>query len=132
MRPIVLAFAATALVASGCGNPCQDLGERLCECAPAGVTKAACVDGVKTQIRQFNPGKSTEDVCSEKLRTCWARKNPETGEDISFCDWLDGRCGKAACGISEESYANLSGYESDGTTPITPNPDDPTKPLCPK
>jgi hypothetical protein len=125
MRPIVLALATTALLASGCGNPCQDLGSRLCDCTPAGTTKASCVDSVKAEIQRNSPGKDAEAECTERLRTCYARKNPETGEDISFCDWLDGRCGKAACGLSDEDYDTLASTPADAASP-----DGPT--ICPQ
>lgn len=127
MRPLVftLALATTALLASGCGNACRDLGNRLCDCTPAGMTRSACVDGVRTEIQRLNPSKDEEAVCEEKLATCHAPKNPETGHDVGFCDWLSGRCGKAACGLSSEDYRTLQ------DTPV-----DPEQPagatICPK
>ncbi len=129
MRLLALVVAAAALLASGCSNACQDLGERLCDCTTAGSTKASCVDSVKAEIQQLNPGKDAQDVCSEKLSSCFARKNPETGRDVGFCDWLDGRCGKAACGLSNELYSTLSGKNPDGS-PLTPDPANPSQPLC--
>ncbi len=128
MRPLALFLAATAVLASGCGSVCQDLGERLCECTIPGTTKASCVDSIKVEIQRNNPGK---DVCGKALSTCYARTNPETGKEIPFCDWLAGRCGKASCGLSDEDYATLSGYDASGK-PLTPNPDDPAQALCPK
>jgi hypothetical protein len=130
MRPLLLlGLATTALLASGCGGSiCQDLGERLCECTPAGTTKASCVDSVKAEIQRNDPSK---DACGKVLKTCYARTNPETGKEVSFCEWMSGRCGKASCGLSAEDYATLSGYDATGS-PITPDPDDPAKALCPQ
>lgn len=131
MRSALLALAtlAFAVFLSACGNgPCEKLGERLCKCAPAGVTKESCVQGVKTEVGNLHPSGSQEDACNKALETCHARSNPE-GQEIDFCNWISGRCGKSSCGISEESYADLSGKNADGT-PITPDPNDPTKPLC--
>jgi hypothetical protein len=121
MRALVLALAATALLAAGCSNPCQDLGDRLCKCVPAGTTKASCVDAIKTEVNNLNPGKDTEDVCRQKLDSCYQRSD-SAGQPIDFCDWLDGRCGKAACGLSEEDYATLAS---------TPDPDNSAQTLCP-
>ncbi len=129
MRPILLALATMAFLASGCGkDACERLGDRLCDCTPLGTTRASCVDAVKAEISRVNPSK---DACNEALDTCYARNDPDTGAEIGFCDWLAGRCGKSSCGISDEKYSNLSGYNQDGT-PITPDPQDPARALCPK
>jgi hypothetical protein len=110
MRPIVLAIAVAALAvaSSGCSDPCKELGDRLCDCAPVGVTKAACSQGVNSQIDNLHPGQDVKDVCAKKLETCHA----PTG--VKFCDWIDGRCGKSACGLSEEDLAAL---QAGGTCP---------------
>ncbi len=97
-----LAAVACALVASGCGAECQDLGERLCDCTPVGQTRAACERSVRREIERLNPNRDAGEVCDEKLRTCSAPGG------VDFCDWLDGRCGKSACGISEERWEDLS------------------------
>ncbi len=131
MRALALAVAVTALLTSACSNACQDLGERLCDCTPAGTTKASCVDSVKADISRVNPNKDEQAVCEEKLKTCYARTDPVTRQQIEFCPWIAGRCGKAACGLSGEDYATLSGTNADGT-PITPDPNNPSLPLCPK
>ncbi len=123
MRLLVLALVTTALLASGCSNACQDLGDRLCKCTPVGTTKASCVNGVKADVSRLNPNKDEQAVCAEKLSTCYARNDPSTGQEIDFCDWVAGRCGKAACGMSEEDYATLSS---------TPDPTDPSATICPK
>jgi len=104
---LVLVLATTALIASGCGNACQDLGDRLCDCAPTGTTRASCVDGVKTEVQRLNPNKNAQNICAQKLDTCYPRTDPETGLEITMCDWLDGRCGKSACGMSAEQYPSL-------------------------
>ncbi len=132
MRSLAIALAAAAVLATGCGNSCQDLGERLCDCTLPGVTKASCVDSVKAEINDLNPGKDVQDVCAAKLDTCFARNDPDTGVKIDFCDWLDGRCGKSSCGLSAEEYALLSGTNPETGQPITPDPNNPSRALCPK
>lgn len=97
-----LAALACALVASGCGNLCQDLGDRLCECTPVGTTKASCERTVQAEVARVDPSREAEDICAEKLETCVAP------DGVTFCDWLDGRCGKSACGLSEERWDVLS------------------------
>jgi hypothetical protein len=97
-----LAAVACAFVASGCGDACKDLGERLCNCTPAGQTRATCERNIQNEISRLNPDGDALEVCEAKLDTCHA---PDA---IDFCDWLDGRCGKSACGMSEESWEELS------------------------
>jgi hypothetical protein len=125
MRPLALALLS-ALALAGCRpTECELLGDRLCRCAPTGVTHASCVQGVKTEVDRVNPNGSAEQACHDALGTCWPpSKDPITGEaidpPIAFCDWLSGRCGKAACKISEEDYQTLL------DTPLDPaNPDGP-------
>lgn len=102
MRTLALALAAatvTGLV--GCSNACQDLGDRICSCTQTGTTKASCEQSVKTEVSSLNPDRSVQDACQQALNTCYARDN------IDFCDWINSRCGKASCMISEENYADL-------------------------
>jgi hypothetical protein len=106
MRPLLLALACLAALAAGCSNNCEELGNRMCSCTIPGTTKASCKQGVKTEIGNLNPGKDVQAVCGDKLTTCNAP------QDTDFCDFLAGRCGKSACGISEEDLATLQAGES--------------------
>lgn len=99
---LTTAALACALFASACSSECQELGERLCNCTAVGTTKSACERRVQNEIERLNPDSSANEVCAQKLETCRVR------EDIEFCDWLDGRCGKAACGMSSETLESLA------------------------
>jgi hypothetical protein len=113
-RPLAIVSLAlvAALALAGCHpTECELLGNRLCRCAPTGVTHASCVQGVTAEVDRVNPNGSAEQACRNALDTCWPpTTDPTTGETIdppiTFCDWLSGRCGKASCGISEESSAD--------------------------
>ncbi len=100
--PLATAALACALFASACSNECQELGDRLCNCTPVGTTRSACERRVQNEIERLNPGRDAEAVCGETLETC------RVPEGIEFCDWLDGRCGKAACGMSVETLESLA------------------------
>jgi len=123
MRPLALALLAALALAACNPTDCELLGNRLCHCAPTGITHASCVQGVKTEVQRVNPGKEAEGQCKEALSTCWP-PTTDAGQTIdpaiTFCDWLSSRCGKAACHISGESYDTLL------TTPVDPaEPDGP-------
>jgi hypothetical protein len=104
MRSIVLAVLAAlacAVLAAGCSSPCQELGNRLCDCTPTGTTKTTCERQVRNDIQRLHPGSSANAACSAALDTC------HEPSGVDFCDFLDGRCGKAACGMSEEDIKQL-------------------------
>jgi hypothetical protein len=128
MRILVVAALASAALAAGCSSPCQELGDRLCNCRLSGVTKASCTDAVKADIQRLHPGSSADHVCSKVLDSC------HTAKDIDFCDWIEGRCGKAACGMSQEEIATLQSTPVDDTVPACQtNPvGDTCAMICPK
>jgi hypothetical protein len=105
MRPAHLAFLA-ALAAAGCSTPCQDLGDRLCQCTPAGTAQDTCKTQVKNQLSAANPSGSVEDFCSQKLGSC---KVPASAGGAGFCDWFLTQCGKEACGLAFDTSACLDG-----------------------
>ncbi len=90
MRKLLLALAAAA-VASACATPCEELGNRICACAPAGTTRTTCEAQVSQQLKGQNPD---ENFCRGKLETCAA----PAGQ--SFCDWIRSTEGKVACGYA--------------------------------
>ncbi len=98
MRP-TLALLALALAAlgSGCGSACQDLGDRICDCQPAGTLRDSCKTGVKTQLGQgAQPATAADQAfCQSKLATC-----PDPNVDPNACDALNTSAGKAACGLA--------------------------------
>jgi hypothetical protein len=94
---------ASLLALAGCTSHCQELGNRLCSCKPAGTTKETCQNAVKSEVQRANPGKNTEAECQKALDTC----EPQDKTVVTdFCDFLDGRCGKALCRISAEDFCD--------------------------
>jgi hypothetical protein len=93
-----LAATALALCAAlglgACGNPCQDLGDRLCGCSGSGTAKDTCKQQVKNQLSDAGMDGADEAFCSEKLGTC----NAPAGAD--FCEWLNTQAAKVACGLA--------------------------------
>jgi len=108
-RPLAFLALAWTFALGACGpTPCQDLGNRMCDCAPLGVSKQSCILGVRTTVQDLHPSSDVQDTCKKMLETCYARQG------LDFCDWAHGRCGKASCGVSEEDYATL---QSEGICP---------------
>lgn len=112
MRTLAFAALACAALAAGCSDPCQELGNRLCDCHGVGTTKASCTDSVRSEIQRLHPGEHTNNVCSDMLDSC----HSATG--IEFCDWIEGRCGKAACGMSQENILTLQSTPLDAADPL--------------
>ncbi len=92
LLPAILLAAALA----ACSSPCQDLGNRLCQCSASGTARSTCESQVSDELKKANPGKAQEDLCSELLRTC----NPPNVPDVQFCEWILTTDAKIACGVA--------------------------------
>ena len=99
MRPLAALLLAAGLALQGCGNSCQDLGERLCQCSGAGSSRDACKTAIKNQLSAEGVNSTDEAACSAALHTCNAPA------DASFCEWVGTACAKASCGLSNETVA---------------------------
>lgn len=95
MRPALALTAALAL-AAGCGSPCQDLANRICQCRAAGILQDNCKTAVKNQLASGvqSPGPADEQYCQAKLATCHEQPN------AALCDWINTTQGKEACGLA--------------------------------
>ena len=95
MRPLaVLLLVTSSLALQGCGSPCQDLGERFCQCTGAGTSRDSCKTDVKNQLKAAGAGSSAEDACAAALDTC----NAPAG--TLFCEWVNTVNAKVACGLA--------------------------------
>ena len=89
---LLLILAAPAL--SACGNSCQDLGNRLCQCSGGGSARQSCERAVQQELKAQGLSGSDKSFCSEKLATC---NNPDGTE---FCEWINTADAKVACGLA--------------------------------
>jgi hypothetical protein len=94
---LAVAFGlALALGATGCGTPCQDLGDRICNCEGEGQIRNNCKTDVKARVSASNATASEQDYCSAKLATC-----PDPNGDINKCAYILNTCpGRVACGLA--------------------------------
>ncbi len=112
-RRAVIALAAAAALAAGCGtSACQELGEKLCSCQP-GTTQDSCKSQVQAQLNELGVDTAGfdgmldrveagqparyEDFCRQRLDDCTA-KQEAAGAD--FCEFLLTQQGKDACGLT--------------------------------
>ncbi len=98
MRKLLAALVLPALLAlglAGCGSPCQDLGDRICNCQSAGALRDNCKASVKNELGATKPSSADETRCQDLLATC---PDPET--DSKQCDRLQTAQGKIGCGLA--------------------------------
>ena len=87
---------AVALVAAGCSHPCQDLGDRICNCESEGQIRNNCKTNVKSRVQASSPGTNENDLCTALLGTC-----PDPNGDINTCAYILNTCpGKVSCGLA--------------------------------
>jgi hypothetical protein len=98
------ALLCAALALAACGNPCQDLGDRICTCVGGGTARDACKAAVKRQLADANMNSSDKTFCAGKLDTCNVPSQPE---GVVFCEWINTSCGKASCGLSNDTPAQV-------------------------
>jgi hypothetical protein len=91
-----LLLAAAVALASGCSDPCRDLGDLVCNCNPGGMSEETCKQQVENIIDDVGPTESQEELCSDRLDDCDGG-NPD---GVGFCEWLDTEEGKVACGLA--------------------------------
>ena len=91
MRRAAAAFASLLVLA--CSTPCEDLGNKICSCY-SGTTQDDCENQVEDQVDAANPSGTQEDYCEARLDDCHAP------EGAAFCEWIDTRAGKEACGLA--------------------------------
>lgn len=89
--------AALAALAGACYAPCEDLGDRICGCQPAGAFRDACERAVEAEVSAASPTRDEESFCNAMLKTC---PNPES--DPRACELMRTEAGKVACGLAYE------------------------------
>ena len=93
--PATLAAVLLALGAAGCSTPCQDLGNRICNCILDPLTRTNCENDVTARVKAASPTGSEQDYCDSLLGTC-----PDPKGNVTSCAWLDTCEGKVACGMA--------------------------------
>ena len=93
---LLAALAATTLTGAGCGSACQDLGDRICSCQPAGSVRDSCKSSIRNELGNVvKPGDAQEKICQDALGTC-----PDFAAHPDQCRALDTVKGKVDCGMA--------------------------------
>jgi len=98
-------LALLALPLAGCGNTCQDLGDRICACNAGGTTVDVCKQQVKNLLKDTGVNSSASAYCASRLVTC---QTPAQPADVRFCEWVNTDAGKVACGLANPPVATSS------------------------
>jgi len=89
---------ALATTIAACGNPCDDLVNRICSCNSNDTTVTACKNKVSADTTNNSPTSAQKDTCSKLLDTC-------------TCSAL--ACGNyAACGLANDTSGILDGSQT--------------------
>ncbi len=102
MRHALALLPLVLLLASACSSPCQDLGNRLCSCVPAGSSRDSCKKQIENQLKSVHPTEATEDLCDCLLGSC---REPA---GTLFCEWIQTDDGRLACGLTFPPTADRS------------------------
>jgi hypothetical protein len=89
------AVSALALGLAGCGSPCQDLADRICDCQPAGALRDNCKSSVSAQVGSVEPTEADQRFCEERLAIC-----PDFESSPDRCQELETQKGKEDCGLA--------------------------------
>jgi len=103
---------ALALGAAGCSSPCQELGDRICQCAAQGQIRNNCKNNVKARVNAASPSSAEDDYCSSLLDTC-----PDPNGNEQTCAYMFNTCpGKVACGLALPGPGGGDGCTTVGTS----------------
>jgi len=100
MRKLLATLALPALLAlglAGCGSPCQDLADRICNCQSAGAVRDNCKASVKNELGATKPSSADQHACQLVLDS---GKCPDPETDSKECDRLQTAQGKIDCGLA--------------------------------
>lgn len=92
---MVLALFALLGLFSGCGSPCKDLADKICDCQPTRLRQDRCHTNVDAADRNTSLSGEEDDRCQAILDsgTC-------TCEAVQAADY-------AACGLANDAAAAL-------------------------
>jgi hypothetical protein len=89
-----LLVLVSGLSSVGCGNTCQDLGDRLCQCAGGGSARTSCQTEIKNQLSSTAVTGADTAACGAALAACHAPPG------ATFCEWVNTADAKVACGLA--------------------------------
>lgn len=83
------------MVITGCGDPCEDLGTRVCSCRDSRSEVNLCVSQMQARMDLGAASEGAQGLCLERLETCDC-------DALARGDW-------AACGLAEAPCSESEG-----------------------
>ena len=88
LRPLlILGVLFTAVALSGCKGNCQQLSEKLCDCAQSSGEKQSCLTRVSSAQGTIGTSATDEALCGRLMNRC-------------DCHIINTPAGKQACGLA--------------------------------
>jgi hypothetical protein len=96
-RLFLIASLAFPLALAACGDPCQDVANRICGCEIDSTHQSACRTRVSDSLKNgtYKPSQTDHAYCSHLLDTC-----PDPADDPQMCARLSTPQGKIDCGLA--------------------------------
>lgn len=94
-------WMALALLQVGCGNPCRDLSEKICQCLPTAERRTQCVSQINVLAGQWNSNPNSPSHAAGDQEAAGQRRCMQLLETCT-CDKLQAG-DLAACGLANES-----------------------------
>ena len=111
---------ALALGAVGCTTPCQELGDRICNCLGEGQIRNNCKTNVKARIKASNATTAEQDSCDALLATC-----PDPNGNVNTCAYINNTCpGRVGCGLALPAPDSPDGCTVIPVPALTTSPDE--------
>jgi hypothetical protein len=91
----LLVFVLLSLVVGGCGSPCTDLANKVCNCQPTRARREHCKTAIAAADKNISLSSEEDNRCQDVL---------DSGR--CTCEALQGM-DYAACGLSEDAISAL-------------------------
>ncbi|HBU49160.1 MAG: hypothetical protein VX405_12635 [Myxococcota bacterium] len=88
---ILLTFLLVFVALTACGDPCEDLGTRVCNCRDSRSEINLCASQMQARMDLATADETSQGICMERLETCDC-------DALARGDW-------AACGLAEPPCA---------------------------
>mgnify|MGYP006977228726 CR=1 FL=1 len=83
MKQVLMFGMFVSMVAAACSDPCQELGEKICNCRPTELDRQNCLQRVSDESGQYDLSSDEENMCSALKKTCTCERLEN--QDLAAC-----------------------------------------------